>query len=307
MKKINKVYLCGLGAVGSAYAAQMFKVDSQLVTVIADAQRIEHYRKNGVAVNDKVYPFKFVSPAAQQEPAELILLVVKQHQLTAGIEAIRPFVGKDTIILSLLNGITSETIIGQEFGMEKLLYSFVVGIDAVRERTKTHCTTLGRIVFGEENNQVYSPKVLAVKELFDRAGVPYEIPDNMLRQLWWKFMMNAGVNQVSAVLRAPYGMFKTSPDVQQLFRMAASEVMELAGKLGIKLTPEDIEDQLKIFEGLSPYGKTSMLQDVEAGRPTEVEFFGGTTVKLAEQHGVKVPVNEVLWRMIRAIEANYNA
>ncbi len=305
MTSIQKVYLSGLGAIGSSYAARLYETDPSLVTVIADQARIERYNRDGIFVNGKKYPFRFISPEASQGTADLILIAVKQHHLEESIKAIRNFVGEGTIILSLLNGITSEEVIGKEYGIEKLLYSFVVGTDAVRVGTKTTFSKIGKIVYGEKLNREYSEKVKAVKELFDRAQIPSEIPDNMLRELWWKFMMNVGVNQVSAVLKAPYGVFQTIGEARELMEMASREVILLAKKLGINLTEEDLQKYIKILNILGPEGKTSMLQDVEAGRKTEVEIFAGTVAKLGREYGVSTPVNDFLLRAIHTLEQTY--
>lgn len=302
---IEKVCVSGLGAIGSAFAGRLYDADPGLVSVIADRERIERYRRDGIIVNGREYPFRLVEPEAVERPADLILIAVKQHHLPQSIAAIRNFVGERTIILSLLNGITSEAEIGTVYGPEKLLYSFVIGTDAVREGTRTRFANMGRIVFGEKRNDAYSPQVAAVKELFDRAGVPYRIPEDMLRELWWKFMMNVGVNQTSAVLKATYGVFQRIGEARELMEMASREVIRIARHEGIGLTEEDIRAYIKVIDDLAPEGKTSMLQDVEAGRKTEVESFAGTVVGLGRQYGVETPVNQVLLRMIRTLEQTY--
>ncbi len=305
MVAIKKVYISGLGAVGSAYAGQIYQTDPEALTVIADPERVERYRREGVSVNGTVYPFRFETPQAVAEPADLILIAVKQHQLTASIEALRNCVGQETIILSLLNGITSEETVGAAYGLEKVLYSFVVGTDAVRLGTQTRYSRLGKIVFGEPGQGNDSPKVQTVREFFDRVGVPYEVPEDILRELWWKFMMNVGVNQISAVLKAPYGVFQNVGEARQLLGLASGEVLSLAERAGINLTAADIDQYLEIIATLAPEGKTSMLQDVEAGRKTEVESFAGTVTALGRQYGIATPVNDLLWRMIRTLEQSY--
>ncbi|MGE5583638.1 MAG: ketopantoate reductase family protein [Bacillota bacterium] len=305
MKSIQKVYLSGLGAIGSSYASRLVEWEPDSLAVIAGKERIDRYRRNGITVNGKSYSFRFVAPEAAEGPADLILIAVKQHHLEQCLKDIRNFVGPKTVILSLLNGITSEEIIGREYGMEKMLYSFVVGTDAVREGTSTSFSMLGTIVFGEKNNTVYSEKVTAVKELFDRAGIPYKIPEDMLRELWWKFMLNVGINQTSAVLKAPYRIFQQIGEARELMVMASREVIALSRKIGLNLQEEDIDSYIKVIDTLAPEGKTSMLQDVEAKRRTEVEIFAGTVIQLGRRYGVDTPVNEVLYRMIRTLEQMY--
>ncbi len=302
MKMIQKVYISGLGAIGSAYAGRIFDTDPDCIKVIADRERIERYRRNGIQINDQIYSFDFIEPETKTDPADLIMIAVKQHHLAQSIRDIRNFIGPETIILSLLNGITSEEIIGREYGMNKLLYSFVVGTDAVREGTYTRFANVGKIVFGERNNTSYSQKVELVKDLFDRTHVPYEIPEDMLRELWWKFMLNVGINQTSAILRASYGTFMAVGEARELMAMASREVIQLSRQAGINLREEDIDGAVQIIKTLSPEGKTSMLQDVEAGRKTEVEIFAGTVIEMGRKYGVDTPVNQVLFRMIRTLE-----
>lgn len=305
MRTIKRVYLSGLGAIGSSYVAKVYENNPDMATVIADRKRIERYRAQGILVNEKAYSFRYIEPETTGETADLILIAVKQHQLEESIRGIRNFVGEETIILSLLNGISSEEIIGKEFGMEKLLYSFVVGIDAVREGTKTSYSKLGKVVFGDKNNPEYSEKVKAVKELFDQVKIPYQIPENMLKELWWKFMLNVGINQVSAILKAPYGVFQRIGEARELMEMACREVIQLSEKVGINLTENDLQNSIKIVNTLGPEGKTSMLQDVEAGRKTEVEIFAGTVARLGREYGVSTPVNDFLLRAIYTMEQTY--
>lgn len=306
MTTIQKVCVAGLGAIGSAYAARLYETDPDLVSAVVDRVRLERYGRLGASVNGIVYPFRLVTPEAADGPADLILIAVKHHHLAECVREIRPFIGERTIVLSLLNGITSEELVGEEFGPEKVLYSFVIGTDAVREGTSTRYSKLGQIVFGERTNPAYSPKVAAVKELFDRARIPYRIPEDMLRELWWKFMMNVGINQVSAVLRAPYGVFSAIGEARELMDAACREVLQIAEKVGIGLGEDDIREYHRILATLSPEGKTSMLQDVEAGRKTEVEIFAGTVLELGRRYGVDTPVNACLLRIIHVLEQMYH-
>lgn len=302
MKTIQKVYISGLGAVGSAYASRLLDMSPDCIKVIADRERMKRYKEKGITINGKSYAFQYIHPEEEAAPADLILIAVKQHHLEKSIEDIRRFVGKDTIILSLLNGISSEEIVGKAHGMDKLLYSFCVGTDSVREGTDIHFKNIGKIVFGEKTNTEYSARVTAVKELFDRAAIPYSIPRDMLRELWWKFMFNVGVNQVSAVLKAPYGVFQEVEEARELMRLASREVVALSEKVGIGLNEGDIDKYMDVLMTLSPAGKTSMLQDVEAHRKTEVEIFSGTVRELGLKYGVATPFNDMLFRMIRTLE-----
>lgn len=302
MRDIRNVYIIGLGAIGGAYGSRIMENCPETLKVAVGGSRFENYIKNGVSVNGKKIPFTYIRSGETEEKADLILIAVKNHHLGQTIEEIRSLVGRDTIILSLLNGITSEDVIGSVFGTDKMLHSFCVATDAVREGTNISYTNIGRVVFGEKDNSAASEKVNAVKAYFDRVKLPYTVPENIIRELWWKFMLNVGINQVSAILRAPYGSFARKGHAQDLMTDASREVIEIARKAGIDLSEKDIQKYIEIISSLSPEGKTSMLQDVEAGRKTEVEIFSGTVTELGRRYGVSTPLNDLLFRLIRAIE-----
>jgi 2-dehydropantoate 2-reductase len=141
-----------------------------------------------------------------------------------------------------------------------------------------------------------------VQQAFDRAGIRYDNPPDMIRMLWWKFLINVGVNQASAVLRAPYGVFHTDPDAQELMESLMREVLALSDAMHKGLTEQDIRDWYPVMNRLSAQGKTSMLQDIEAGRKTEVDVFGGAVVRLGKAHGVPTPVNQAVVQIIRILE-----
>lgn len=299
---ISRVALCGAGAVGSAYASRLHALDPSILTVLASGERRERLLRQGLTVNGERFDVRCAGPGREGEPADLVLVAVKHHHLEAAIADLRPAVGDRTIIISLLNGVASEAILGRAFGAEKILPAFVVGSDMVREGSQTRYTRLGQLVFGAPSKDPSDPRVAAVKDLLDRAQITAVVPADILREQWWKFMLNVGVNQVSALLRAPYGAFR-EPQVQALVRRAALEVVALSAHEGAALGPEDVERIFPVLATLSPSGKTSMLQDVEAGRETEVEIFAGTVSELGRRHGVPTPVNDLLGALIRALEA----
>jgi 2-dehydropantoate 2-reductase len=242
--------------------------------------------------------------AASGEEPGLVIVAVKGQHLAQAIDDMRPYVGPDTLILSLLNGISSEDELSAAFGAEHVLYAMIIGIDALREGSAITYTRPGTINFGEALNKPGEPgeRVVRVSRFLDRAGLRHEVPENMVRTMWYKFMINVGINQASAVLRAPYGAFQKIPETQRVMESAMLEVIALSKALGTGLSEEDMQSWYKTLGTLSPDGKTSMLQDVEAGRKTEVELFSGTVIRLGGETGVLVPVNRMLYDMIRAIE-----
>ena len=302
MSFIERISLIGAGAVGALYARKFFDMDKNCISLVAKGERYDRLKEGGFIVNNKRCKMPLVRVEDNTPPSDLIIVAVKYHRLPEAIQDLRNRVGENSLIVSLMNGIDSEEQIGAVYGMEKMLYAIVAGIDAVRQGNRITYTKEGKIFFGEAKNPGLSERVERVKSVFDRAGIASEIPDDMIRTLWWKFMINTGMNQVSAALRAPYAVFQTSQEARELMESAMMEVMSIAKAAKVHLSEQDIEEWYSFMSGLSPQGTTSMVQDIEANRKTEVEMFGGKVMELGKTYGIPTPVNQTLFRMIRVME-----
>lgn len=301
MSEINNVAVLGAGALGAYYAAS-FARSGFKTSLVASQQRAERLRDTGVTVNGEQLQLPVVTPESPAAPADLIIVALKHHQLAEALPLLEPLVAEHTLFLSVLNGLDSETMIAELYGSEKILLCMAVGIDAVRRDQQVIVANQGRLVFGEESNSSPSAKVVAVQRALDQAGLNWETPADMRRALWWKFMINVGVNQASAVLRAPYAVFQRSETARQLLRRLMREVIALAQAAGVDLRDADLDEWEKILNQLDPVAKTSMLQDVEAGRKTEVDIFAGKVVALGREYGLQTPANALIYEQLQVIE-----
>lgn len=301
MGNIKRVALVGLGAIGGVVAPKLYKLlGDEGFCIIADGERRERLLK-GVTINGRLYHFS-VLPAAEAGNVDLCIFAVKNTQLDAALRTAAPAIGKDTIILPLENGITSEKVLRSCFPEAHVLTS-VIRVPSKHENGEiTYPEGRENISFGEERNDTYTDEVTAVKELFDNAGIGYKIPVDMVRDQWLKFMSNVGENQVSAIIGNPYRGFQKSEHLMELIMMVSKEVIRVANKLGVNLSEADTQKQRDYMQHILPEGKTSTLQDIEAGRKTEVEYFAGTVVRLGKELGVDTPYNLFIYHAILGIE-----
>jgi 2-dehydropantoate 2-reductase len=302
MQAISNVAVLGAGAMGAFFASRFHDTAGFSTTLVAGGQRYERLQREGLVVNGQQVRIPVTHPDEAGPLADLIIVALKHHHLEQALPDLRNLVGDGTAFISVMNGLDSEGVIGSFYGPEKVLYAISVGIDAVRQGNEISYTQRGKHVFGEATNAEISPRVRRVQAAFERAGIPYETPPDMIRMLWWKFMVNVGMNQASAVMRAPYGVFQRSAEARALNEALMQEVIALAAVEGVNLVEQDVRDWYTVLDTLSPAGKTSMLQDIEAGRETEVEIFGGKVLALGRTHGIPTPVNETVVRIIRVLE-----
>ena len=161
------------------------------------------------------------------------------------------------------------------------------------------------IEFGEQINDpnALSPKVQKVKEFFDLAAIPSVIRPDMLRAIWEKYVCNVSENQISAVLNIPFGAWRACTDADRLRLLTAGEVIQIARKKGIPIEENYAEKHLDRLKKLPPGNTPSTLQDLLAGRKTEVEMFAGTILRMGKELDIPTPFNEFLYHAIRVLEA----
>lgn len=299
--EIKRAALIGTGAIGTVYATMLNSVDSLDFCVVAGGKRLERYRRDGFILNGVRHDFKLESPEENAGPCDLVIVSVKYPALDSAIVDIKGFIGPDTVILSIMNGIDSEERIGAVYGMEKMIYGFSILIDATRTAEGVLSTTPGTIVFGERSN-IKTPRISAVKNLFDKSGIDSQVPHDIMRELWYKFLVNTGLNPIGAIAGANYGMFNEISELKSAAILLHREVISVANAMGIALSPGDIERALGIFDSISPVGRCSMLQDMDNGRETEIDMLCGAVMRLGEHYNIKTPCNELIFNLVRAFE-----
>jgi len=301
---LKKVTIMGAGAVGAIYAWRLSEyLGYPNVAVLATGERLARYKARGIYLNGERIDFNYQDQHSERKPSDLVIIATKNHHLGAAIEAIRPDVGAKTILLSLLNGIDSEKDLSVAFGAEKVLYGFTTALDSTREGNAINFSTEGVIYFGEHDN-TQTPRIKALSDLFNNAKIKWVNPDNIERELWAKFMVNVSINTISAITRGTYGDCAHIAAIKNLILQSQHEVIALAQAVGIKgLDSSYITKYQKIFASLAYEGKTSMLQDMEAGRVTENSAFCLRASQLAREYGVETPTIDLLGEILKGCEA----
>ena len=302
MQKIKKISLIGLGAMGVFFAPRLAAAYPEGFRVIADGERKSRLDKKGVTVNGVNYKFPIITPDEKGDPADLILIGVKGYGLDQAIEDIRNQVGEETLIISLLNGVDSEEKLINSFGEKHVLYGYMRMSVVMKDGKADFDPYWGKIHFGEKMNKEYSERVLAVKEVFDKADIPYEIDEDMLKGIWFKFMCNIGENMTCALLGIPFGGFQVSDHANWVRIEAMKEVAAIAQKKGINIGKEEIEMQNKTILTIPYPNKPSTLQDLEAFKHTEIDMFAGTVIQMGRELGIPTPICEMFYHGIHVLE-----
>lgn len=290
---ISRVAVVGAGAMGAMYAAHF--VEGGLETaLVASGDRAQRLRRTGLTVNGTPLRARVVEPGRDDFTADLVLVAVKQHDLAAALDDVAPFVAAGTTFVSVLNGLDSEEVIAERFGAETVLLCIALGMAAQREGAEVTFDSPGRLGVGTTPELAHEARLRAVEEVLDRAGLDWDAPADMRHEMWWKFMVNVAINQASAVLRSPYAAFTEEGPARSLMTALIDEVIAVSRSEGVHLGEADRDRWDEVLRGLPGDGHTSMLQDVLAGRPTEVELFADRVVALGTKHAIDTPYNRTM-------------
>lgn len=302
MKQLStspSITIIGMGALGILYADIFTRtLGREAVIFLADDQRIHKYMTDGVYCNGKACDFQMQSKAS---PSDFLIFAVKGTALNEAITLARPAVGENTIILSLLNGISSEEIIASKLQKGHIIHCIAQGMDAVKLGNQLTYAHIGELRIGtpDESNLSFLQQV---ETLLKTAGIPCVVEEDIIHRLWGKWMLNVGVNQVVMVSEGTYATVQKSGPERDMMIAAMEEVLKLSSCANTGVTRDDLDSYVALIDTLNPDGMPSMRQDGILKRRTEVDFFAGTVITKAREYGLEVPVNQMLYDKIKKME-----
>ena len=298
--KIKSVAVLGAGAVGSYVIWGLSEKADIRLGVIAEGERAERLKKNGCAINGKIYHPEVWTPDEAHD-VDLMVVALKYGSLEGALETIQKATGEHTAIMSLMNGVDSEEIIGRTVGMEHMLPA-LIKVASHKEEDGYHFdppTTLG-IIFGEPSAPFDSERVKAVEELFKDTGIHSRSTEYIQEEIWCKFRLNVCSNLPQAILGAGVGCYRDSVHMKAISDGLKRELEAVAKAKGIDMSKT--ESSSGRGSAVPPSARYSTLQDLDAGRHTEIDMFSGALVRMGEELGIPVPYNEYTYHMIKALE-----
>ena len=270
------------------------------VTFIARGKHLDALRAKGLTVKsvkgDFSIPVRATDDPKEVGPVDLILFCVKSYDTERAMRQALPMVRKETIVLSLQNGIDNEEEIAGLVRKEKVLAGVAYIGSSVPEPGVILHEAEGKIAFGELEGGV-SDRVLTIRAFFDRCGLPADDSPDIRKALWAKLAWNAPFNAINALVGGTVKAIVENPHTLELARRVTEEVVAVAVASGVPLAFEEVWQRNLKFSRRSGI-KTSMLQDLELGRPLEHEALNGIVVKYGAGLGIPTPNNFALYALL---------
>lgn len=297
---IKSVAVLGAGAVGSYVIWGLSEKKDIRLGVIASGERAKRLKNKGCKINDTVYHPEVWTPE-EAHGVDFLIVSLKYGALPGALDNITAVTGENTVIMSLMNGVDSEEIIAEKVGAEHLLHA-VIKVASHKENDGyvfNPEATLG-IIFDEVSAPYDSERVQAVLDLFSGTGLHYRATDCILEEIWSKFRLNVCNNLPQAILGAGVGCYRDSVHMKAISDGLRAELMAIAEAKGIDISKADVSSGRG--SAVPPTARYSTLQDLDAGRHTEIDMFSGALIRMGKELGIPTPYNEFTYHMIKALE-----
>ena len=295
-----RIAVVGTGAVGGYFGGRLAESGEEVV-FIARGETLEALRSEGLRIDSEENESILIQPAeATDEPAavgtvDVVVLGVKAWQVPEAARAMKPLIGSATSVLPLQNGVDAPAQLAEVLGEEHVLggvAKILAKVDAPAQIR--HIGLRPAISFGELDDR-RSDRVLALKEILERAQIKADIPDNIQAAMWEKFMLICAASGVGAITRMPMGAIRTVPETRQMLEGVIEEIRTVALARQIPVADDAVDRVMEFFDSLPAESTSSMQRDILAGRPSELAAQNGAVVRLGEESGVDTPLNRFIF------------
>ncbi len=302
-----KIAILGAGALGCAIGAALTEGGHETWLISRSPAHVNAMRGEGLRVDDaqgtRRIPVLAATQAAEVGVAELVIVLVKSFQTDAAMRGAAALVGPDTLVLSLQNGLGHEAILADIVGRERVLAgkTYVGGV--LRGPGHIQSGVVGKATYIGELDGRLTQRVQAIADAFNAAGLATTVSENIVGTMWDKLLVNVATGALTGITRLTYGQLYDDALLKATSLAAVAEAIAAAQAAGVKLSMTDPEQAWALAaEGLPAAFKTSMLQSLEKGSVTEIDFINGSVVRYGQQYGVPTPVNATLVACIKGIE-----
>ena len=301
-----KILIMGTGGVGGYYGGLLAKQGNE-VTFIARGAHLYALRHEGLKVKSvhgdfHVFPAQATDEPINVGPVDLILFTVKTYNTDDAAQAIRPAVGRHTVVMSLQNGVDAAERIGNIIGPEHVIGGATWLSSAVEAPgVIKQISEFRRIVFGELGGG-WSERIQSIFKVLNSIDIAVEISENIQKVLWTKFIFISAVSSIGSLTRLPMGNYRSVPETRDLLSGIMREVEALALAQGIPLDSDVVQKTLEFMDNAGPHIKPSMQLDVEAGNRTELESMVGVIGRKGRELGVLTPIADFVYGALLPVE-----
>ena len=300
---MQQIMVVGAGSVGGFFGAHLAKHYSTRVSFLLRPRTLDAVRTQGLTIRSANGIFT-VRPAAASDPRvlpkpDLIILAIKAYDLDAVLDQLAPVITEETVLLTLQNGIDIEDRIAARVKRDSIVGGVAYIYSKIVEPGVIEHYKRGSIAMGELSGQK-TPRVVQLADLFQPAGIPCQISEDIRRTKWEKMCWNCVFNPLTVVIDDRVSAALAHPELLDTIHQVVEEVAAVSAGLHVPLPPDMANRVLRWTQEIRDI-HTSMYDDWKAGRPTEIDSLNGYIVRKGRELGIQTPVNTALTGFIKAI------
>jgi len=301
-----KTVVVGAGAMGTFITARLCMAGHEVWLLEVNDKRVTKIKENGICFeeNDDSNNLKF--PTITSDPNEIgkadaVIIMVKAFDTEDAVKLVLPVISEKTVVLTLQNGMGNIELIRKYISEERVIAGTTSHGALLIDNGHVRHTGVGDTIIGPLS--VDSEKQTGkLKELFDDSGINTSISDDVTSLLWGKLLINMSINPLTAVMRIKNGRIVELPHLIEIIKQMLVESLKVASKIGVNIPYDNsLEKVMEVCRNTSQ-NNSSMLQDILAGRRTEINQINGALVTYGKQFGVGTPVNKILTKLVMSIE-----
>ena len=287
-----RIVVMGSGGTGGYFGAKLARAGED-VTFVARGAHLAALRASGMRIKSAPEgDWTVRAPAVERldglPPADLVLFCVKSFDTEEAAAMIRPVVGPATGVLSIQNGVDNEEKLGRVLGDGHVLGGAVRVFATIEAPGVITHVFGGHLIFGEMDGRE-TPRAQALLAACRKASIPAELVPDVTRALWDKYVFLTTHAGMTALTRCPAGVLRALPEVREVYRRLASEIIAVGRAAGVKLDDAMLEQGFKFLDTVAPNAYSSLHHDLTHGKRLELEALHGHVVRLAERHQVPAP------------------
>lgn len=300
-----KILIVGAGAIGGYFGGRLVEKGED-VTFLVRANKKEILQQTGLNIRSKngdlQFSPKLITKSDNSKPFDVVLISTKSYQLTTAIEDVQPFVGPETMILPLLNGIAHLQTLIRAFGEEKVLGGLCfVESTLAEDGTIVQTSPVHQLVYGERTGQ-QTERIGKLELAFKGTKAEFVKSDDINQDMWHKYLFITAMSGITSMMETSIGPIRDLETGQHVIRVFLEELVAIMEKIGAPIAPAIAETQFQRINDMSAEMKSSMQRDIEKMQPTEAEHLQGYLLGKAKEVQLSVPILEIIFTKLMLYE-----
>jgi 2-dehydropantoate 2-reductase len=298
-----RIAILGSGGVGGYFGGRLAAAGAADVSFIARGTHLAALREHGLRINSPLGNIHLPQVTATDDPStigpvDIVFFTVKLYDTQTALRHLSPLVGPDTIVIPFQNGVDSIDVLNEAVGKEHVAGGTAYVSAVIDEPGVIRHTTMDRLIFGPVVGAAPA-QLVELRDAGRRAKFDAVLSERILVDVWAKFVRLSVFSSMTAVTRCPIGPIREDPELRALMETAWHESILVARAKQIPLPSTIFTDIQETTATIPPYSRSSMLEDLERGRPLELPWLSGAVIRIAREVGIEVPTHHLLVSLLR--------